>query len=232
MTSEPSSAPGGRPRLSPALVVEAAVRLVDSEGLEALSMRRLAASMGTEAMSLYRHVPSRAALLDAMVEEVVDELYGDPEVQLRPVDGWGWEEYLTRLAHGLRRLALRHFHLFPLVATRPPAAPWVRPPLRSLRWVEALLDALLSRGFREADAVYAYRAFTGFLLGHLLLEVAALGANTSPVSEEEIAPAPSSPLDGYPLLQRLREPLSAHDFAEEFEHSLGNLLERLQERVR
>jgi hypothetical protein len=67
--------------------------------------------------------------------------------------------------------------LLPLVASRPVEAPWLRPPLRSLTWVEAFLDGPLSEGFSDQAAVAAYRAFTSFLLGHMLLEVAALGAD-------------------------------------------------------
>src|SRR3712207_7946930 len=55
--------------------------------------------------------------LDAVVESVVDELYGDPHVHLEAHAGW--VDYLHRLAHGLRRIALAHPEVFPLVATRP-----------------------------------------------------------------------------------------------------------------
>src|SRR5918994_3229853 len=55
-------------------ILEAAVRFVDSEGLEALSMRKLGAELGVEAMSLYNHVPNKGALLDGMVEVLLGEL--------------------------------------------------------------------------------------------------------------------------------------------------------------
>ena len=101
-------------------------------------MRRLGAELGVEAMALYRYVPSRSDLLDGVVEAVVDELYADPEVHLLPQNSW--QEFVIRLAHGVRRMALAHPGAFPLVATRPPAAPWVCPPLRSLRWIESFLE--------------------------------------------------------------------------------------------
>ena len=56
-----------------------------------------------------------------------------------------------------------------------PEAPWLRPPLRSIDWVEDFLDGLISEGFTDESAVAGYRAFTSFLLGHLLLEVATHG---------------------------------------------------------
>ncbi|MCW2714500.1 MAG: TetR family transcriptional regulator [Frankiales bacterium] len=176
-------------------------------------------------MALYRYVPSRSDLLDGVVETVVDELYADPEVHLLPQHSW--QEYVIRLAHGVRRMALAHPEAFPLVATRPPAAPWVRPPLRSLRWIESFLQGLLSQGFSRADAVHAYRAFSSFLLGHLLLELSALGVDTGPV-EEEAHPTPGVELlADYPLLAELAPGLAEFHFDAEFDEALHNLLDRL-----
>ena len=86
----------------------------------------------------------------------------------------GWRPYLSGMARGVRRYALAHPHAFPLVATRPPGAPWVNPPLRSLRWVEAMLRGLAGEGFSDEQVLFTYRAFNGFLLGHLLLETSAM----------------------------------------------------------
>jgi AcrR family transcriptional regulator len=123
-------------------------------------------------MSLYRYVQDRDELFDAVVERIVNELADDPEVQLRPVNGW--RPYLTGMAHGVRRYARAHPHAFPLVATRPPAAPWVNPPLRSLRWVEAMLNGLAAEGFTDEQVLFTYRTFNSFLLGSLLLETSAM----------------------------------------------------------
>jgi hypothetical protein len=53
------------------------------------------------------------------------------------------------------------------VATRPPSAPWVNPPLRSLRWVESMLTGLAKEGFSDEQVLFTYRTFNGFLLGYL-----------------------------------------------------------------
>jgi AcrR family transcriptional regulator len=123
-------------------------------------------------MSLYRYVQDRNELFDVVVERIVNELADDPDVQLRPVDGW--RPYLTGMAHGVRRYARAHPHAFPLVATRPPTAPWVNPPLRSLRWVEAMLTGLAGEGFSDEQVLFTYRTFNSFLLGYLLLETSAM----------------------------------------------------------
>ena len=167
----------GRPRrpgrgLSLDRIVTATLELVDEQGIGAATMRAVSSRLGVRSMSLYRYVQDRDELFDAVVERIVNELADDPEVQLRPVDGW--RPYLTGMAHGVRRYARAHPHAFPLVATRPPTAPWVNPPLRSLRWVEAMLTGLAAEGFTDEQILFTYRTFNSFLLGYLLLETSAM----------------------------------------------------------
>jgi AcrR family transcriptional regulator len=220
----PAGAPNsGRGGLDQRRILGAAVEFIDEHGLRELTMRRLGAHLGGEGMALYRYVPGREALLDGVVEVVVDELYGDPDVHLEA--NAGWVDYLHRLAHGLRRIALAHPEVFPLVATRPPAAPWVRPPLRSLRWIESMLQVMTSAGFSDDAAAAAYRAFSSFLLGHLLLEVSARGVETGPVEEPDVAPVDD--LSSYPTLRRLESQLSEDNAAQDFEEALEALLDRV-----
>ncbi len=135
-------------------------------------MRAVAGRLGVRATSLYPYIDSRDGLFDAVVERIVNELGDDPEVQGEPVQGW--RPYLHAMAHGVRRYARRHPHAFPLVATRPPSAPWINPPLRSVRWVEAMLRSLAGEGFTDEQVLFTYRAFNSFLLGYLLLETSAM----------------------------------------------------------
>jgi AcrR family transcriptional regulator len=218
-----ASAGSGRAALDQRRILGSAVEFIDAHGLRELTMRRLGAHLGVEAMALYRYVPGREALLDGVVEVVVDELYGDPDVHLEAAGGW--QDYLQRLAHGLRRIALAHPEVFPLVATRPPAAPWIRPPLRSLRWIESFLQAMTSCGFSDDAAAAAYRAFSSFLLGYLLLEVSEQGVETGPVEEPEVPP--TTDLGPYPALRRMEPLLSEHRAAEDFELALEALLDRI-----
>ncbi len=206
-------------------VLAAAVETIDTNGLREFSMRQVASRLGVEAMALYHYVHGREDLLDGIVEYVIDDLYGDPDVHMDTDD---WQDYLVRLAHGVRRIALAHPLLFPLIATRPPSAPWVRPPLRSLRWMESFLETLHRCGFSDSASVASYRAFSSFLLGHLLLEVSAQGAETSPIEQEPPEAPKLADLDGYPRLQTLEPELSQDHSVEEFEESLENLIDRLQ----
>jgi AcrR family transcriptional regulator len=217
--------PSARTPLSRERIVGAAVAFIDVHGLPSLSMRRLGKELNVEAMSLYRYVPGREDLLDAVVDTIVDEMYDDEDVLVEPRDGW--QDFLQRLAHGVRRVALTHPLAFPLVASRPPEAPWLRPPLRNLRWVETFLDGLVEEGFAEPAAVASYRAFTSFLLGHLLLEVSTRGADIGPLDVLDDGATDNPSLEGFPRIRRLRRSLSEDHSAAEFEESLENLLDRL-----
>lgn len=220
--AEPASS---RAPLSRERVVGAAVAFIDESGLPGLSMRRLGERLGVEAMSLYRYVAGREVLLDAVVETIMAEMSTDEEVLDVPRDGW--QDFLQRLAHGVRRVALTHPQAFPLVASRPVEAPWLRPPLRSLRWVEVFLEGLRSEGFSDHAAVAAYRAFSSFLLGHLLLEVASLGADIGPLDVLDQGEEMDRSLADYPTVRRLRGSLAEDHSALEFEDSLEELLNRI-----
>lgn len=206
-------------------VVVAALEFIDSEGLAGLSMRRLGTRLGVEAMSLYRHVPGKDELLDAVVEHLVSEMRADELVPDTP--DYGWQDFLQRLAHGVRRVALAHPKAFPLIASRPPEAPWLRPPLRSLDWVELFLSGLIAEGFSPEAAALSYRSFTSFLLGNLLLEVAIRGADIGPLDLADDAPSGRDELDEFPTLKRLRPYLSEDQASVEFEEALEELIERI-----
>lgn len=224
-TAYSSAGQGRPPQLSRELIVDAATSFIDEEGLRQLTMRKLGAWCGVEAMALYRYVSGRDELITAIVDRVIDTLYDD-QLRSRHEEDGGWQDYLQRLAHGVREIALAHPELFPLIATRPPQAPWVRPPLRSLRWMETFLDTLLGYGFDDDGAVATYRAFTTFLLGQLLLEVAARGTALGPIDATD--EDSSADLTDYPNLLRLQGQLSQDHGAAEFEEALENLLDRLE----
>jgi TetR/AcrR family tetracycline transcriptional repressor len=212
------------------VIVRAALDSIDRNGAQGLTMRGLALDLGVEAMSLYRYVAGREDLLEAVVALLLEGLT-DLDEQL----GKTWQGYLQGLAHAVRRIAVEHPAAFPLVATRHPAAPWLRPPLRSLELVDDFLSTLSGFGFTDEQVVSTYRAFTGFLLGNLLLEVAVRGAETSPVEEpldEGKATVPNRDgkvdLSGSPAVARFQPLLSVDRSAEEFEVSLETLLDRLE----
>lgn len=224
------SSPGTR--LSRALIVGRAIEMIDHDGVSSLTMRSLGSALGVEAMSLYRYVNGREDLLEGVVESLVGSIEVEPGARMEPNDGW--QAFLQWFAHDVRRLALEHPAAFPLIATRHPSAPWLRPPLRSLRIVEAFLDGLRDRGFTDRQAVDAYRSFSSFLLGHLLLECAMAGAETSFAEEPVDEGGANLPNDDgrldlgdYPTVARLQPQLTEDHTEAEFEEALEHLLVRM-----
>jgi AcrR family transcriptional regulator len=153
-----------KPRLTRELVLSAALELVDAEGLDALTMRRLGQVLGRDPMSLYRYAENRAALLDGVSELVLNEL------AIFPADPY-WKAQLRRIAHDLRLLALRHPNVIPLLVTRPLSTPLGLRPLGTVRPLEQILALLIDAGFAPVDALHVYRAYYGFLYGHILNEL-------------------------------------------------------------
>ncbi|MEI2777011.1 MAG: TetR/AcrR family transcriptional regulator C-terminal domain-containing protein [Tetrasphaera sp.] len=221
-----------RAGLSRAKILHAAIAFVDKHDLAALSMRRLGQELGVEAMALYYYVNGRDDLLEGIVELLMEEVRVPPRTPLGPADGW--QAYVIAFAQSVRESAIEHPKLFPLVATRPPEAPWLRPPLRHLPMVEDFLQALVIRGLSDDAAAQVYKIFAAFLLGHLLLEVSLRGAELVVVDDldDGQGQAPVSDLFAdYPTLTRLQGPLAAHDPDAEFGDALEALLERLEREV-
>ena len=100
------------PTLTAERIREEALRLIDEDGIDAFSTRRLGAALGCEAMAIYWYYPSKDALLDAVVEAMVAHL------PIEPGGTADWIDALRRLAHAYRRLAHQHPNTFPLLATR------------------------------------------------------------------------------------------------------------------
>ncbi len=156
----PSRRPLRRGSLSRERIVDAAVELVERDGVDALTMRRLAAHIGCEPMSLYKHVDHK----DALVELVVEQVLADFEPPAAALD---WRDRLRGIGAELRRIAIGHPHVFPLLALRLPSTSVALAP------VEATLVALRSSGLRDDDVVSAFWALTAYTTGALLAETAA-----------------------------------------------------------
>lgn len=221
-----------RDRLDRDRIVAAALDYIDRHGAQGLSMRALAHELDVVPMALYRHIRGREDLLEAVVSVLLAGVRRDLDDELAKT---GWQGYLQTLANSVRRIAVEHAAAFPLVATRHPSAPWLRPPLRSIELVEHFLTTLGGHGFTDEQTVNTYRAFSSFLLGQLLLEATTRGAETSPVEvafDEGDAQVPQQDglvdLDTTPTVARLRPLLSEDHSDDEFEIALETLLDRLE----
>lgn len=233
MTSDVSStsAPTTGKGLSRPLIVQSAIEAIDRSGFQNLTMRGLGRDLGVEAMALYRYVSGREDLLEAVVAQLLDGLH--ERIDSQPAQSW--QGYLQSFAHAVRTIATVHPAAFPLIATRHPAAPWLLPPLRSLDLVEHFLSTLSSFELTDHQVVAAYRSFSSFLLGNLLLEAAVRGADLAPDGapiDEGDAQAPENDgqisLDRAPTISRCQGLLSEDRSDEEFEAALESLLDRME----
>jgi TetR/AcrR family transcriptional regulator, tetracycline repressor protein len=201
----------GRQPLSRRRVLEEAVRLVDREGLEALTMRRLGAELGVEAMSLYNHVPNKSALLDGMVEVLLGEL------EIPPKDR-SWEERIREGYRAFRRLAHEHPYVFPLLVARPPDT------MDGVWLVEEFLRTLQEAGFGKERALHAFRALSSYTFGYAMAEIRgfALEPDGSRLGAHRLSP------DEFPRLSELKPQLEEVDHDAEFEFGLDLILDGLQ----
>jgi AcrR family transcriptional regulator len=147
-----------REPISREAIVTAAIRLLDREGLVALSMRRLAEELGTGAATLYWHVGSKDGLLDL----VFDELIG--EEQVPDPDPSRWQEQLKDIARAQRRVSLRHPYLVRISIGRIPMGP------NALRLSERVLAILRAGGLPPRLAVQGYLLLISTVNGFTLDE--------------------------------------------------------------
>jgi TetR/AcrR family tetracycline transcriptional repressor len=132
-------------------LVDAALGIVDTEGLAALTMRRLAAAVGVEAMSLYYHVPHKEALLDATVERMRSEM------RLPATAPSDWADALEAIFVEYRRVLAAHPNMLPLAARR------------TDRTGASGLLYLIDQGVANEDAVELYQSLVAFTIGYSML---------------------------------------------------------------
>jgi AcrR family transcriptional regulator len=201
--------------LSRERVLAAALRMADGEGIEALSMRKLAQELGVKAMSLYNHVTNRDDILDGIVDLVISEI----EVPDRALD---WKEAMRRRAISTHAVLLRHPWATTTMVSR------VNVGSAMLRYVDATLGCLREAGFSYEMADRGWNAIDSHIYGFTLQEL------NFPFEPGEYSEAAQNfvsflPSDRYPYLNQL-----THDVMEgrynglhDFEFGLELILDGL-----
>jgi AcrR family transcriptional regulator len=211
------AAASGSDKITREVVLAAALEIIDRDGVEALSMRRLAAALDRDPMIIYRHAANKAALLDGAAEAVLAQLKvdrSDPD----------WAAQLRTVARNYRQLALTHPHVVPLLVTRPLATPLALRPFGTLRPLEDVLTLLTRAGFTGPDALHIYRALFGFLNGHILDELQELVEKPDETDDLLRLGLHRLPIGEFPLLRSLASTLACYDGAAELERGLDILL--------
>jgi AcrR family transcriptional regulator len=204
-----------RPPLSKERVLHAAIALADADGIEALSMRRLARELGVEAMSLYNHVANKDEILAGIIELVAGE------IEL-PSDA-DWKTAMRRNAISARDVFLRHRWATALWTTRQSGGP------ARLRYSDWMLGTLRRAGFPKELIYHAFHILESYVQGYTLQQL------NFPYSGEELAGLAAGfleqlPADEYPdLVEHVMQHLEPHHGDEGgFELGLDLILDGLE----
>jgi AcrR family transcriptional regulator len=210
-----NSDPSPQIPLSRERILRMAIFIADKGGIESLSMRKLAAELGVQAMSLYNHVANKDDLLDGIVDIVVSEI----EV---PDLGIEWKMAMRRRANSAHEMLLRH--------------PWATMPIVSrvnvgpamLRYLDATLGCLCEAGFSVERVDRAWNAIDSHIYGFTLqqLNFPFEAAEYSQVAKDYL---PNIPADKYPYINRLTQQIVAGDYdgIHDFEFGLELILNGL-----
>ncbi len=179
-------------------IIDAALELGDAQGVEAISMRRVAASLGIQAMSLYNHIANKEELLGALHERLILEIH-------LPGDCGSWQEALRQAARGYRDVAVAHPSLFVLLATRPLGTD------REFTHVAPTLSCLDQEGLSAEQQLFIVDVFFNSLNGYLLADVAPV-----PGHPDVANPALDTPQGEVPPLIKLVASMATTKQGEEY----------------
>jgi AcrR family transcriptional regulator len=207
-----------RVRLSRERVLRAALTLADEDGIQALSMRRLARELGVEAMSLYNHVANKDDILEGMLDIVTGEI----EV---PADGADWKAALRRSAISAYEAFVRHPWACSLMHTTPRISD------ARMLWMEGVLRTLRRAGFSADLTHHAYHALDSHITGFTLWLVSMPFDSREELLDLAKAFLPQISADEYPYViehaqQHMAEP--SPDEPSEFEFGLDLILDGLE----
>jgi AcrR family transcriptional regulator len=153
------AARGPRPARSRADIATAAIRVADADGIEAVSLRRIAGELGTGTTSLYRYIANKEELFDLMIDNAIGE-------RQPPAPTGDWRADLRAIAYEHRAMALRHPWLATLPATRPTLGP------NSLAWLEATFATVGVLGLAPDETLARVGTLLTFVRGHVIDELA------------------------------------------------------------
>lgn len=194
-------------RLTHEKIRKGALDLIDEEGLESFSTRKLGARLGCEAMAIYWYYPSKDALLDAVVDELMSRI---GRIERAEKD---WVEALRQVARAYRGLARKHPNAFPLIATR-------RFTTESTHaFLERLFELAHTQGVDDRTTARFFRAVSAYCSGIALNELAA-----------RRAPNDAKARAAFPRLGAVSKWLEPEHFDDLFEFGLDVLLRDLSNR--
>jgi TetR/AcrR family transcriptional regulator, tetracycline repressor protein len=218
--SPPRRGAGQRAGLSCGPVLEAARRIAEEEGVDRLTMRRLAAELGVMPNALYTYFPHKEALLDALLDDLLAGI--DPG---DPAEG-DWRDGLVRVMDSSRRLLLAHPRLAPVFLARPGLGP------NAARLGEITFELLRRGGLEGERAVEAFRILLIYSLGFAAFQAPRLQSDSVGRTREVEATFAGLPEDRFPGMRRLAGPLADPTTDRHFHTGLRWLLDGLSAQSR
>ena len=210
-----------RPRREPLTrdrIIQAALLIMDEEGLDAVTMRRVGRELGVEAMSLYNHVRDKEDILDRITETVLGGL------RVPKADDWAESARLT--AREFRRVLLAHPGVMTLLTERD--KPFTN--ADSLQMYERVFDLFRTAGLSEAETAQAFHVFGGYILGSVTLELGLMvGSPKDDEHHQEMAQLVASA--DLPRMQEVMPYLIDCDLDAQFDFGLDLMLEGLRSRI-
>ena len=199
-------------------VIDVAVTMADAGGLESVTMRKLGTELGVEAMSLYKHVANKEALLDGMIDRVHSEI-------TLPVPGTAWRRAMTRRARSIREVLARHPWANGRMASSTSPGP------ATLRHHDAMIGTLRQAGFSLVMAAHAFSALDAYIYGFALVERSLPVDDPSQTADVARDMARRFLMEDYPHLaefsaEHLMRP--GYDYAKEFPFGLDIILDGLE----
>ncbi|MFE4057624.1 TetR/AcrR family transcriptional regulator C-terminal domain-containing protein [Streptomyces sp. NPDC059096] len=210
---------GRRLGLTREKVIAAALKVIDRDGHDSFSLRRLATELDVEAMSLYNHVPNKEAILDGVADLLLSG------IDFSGADTGSWQDRIRAHAVAFRAAARRHPKAFPLVCVRPTRS---RASLESIR---SALSGLAELGLSPQEQVHALRGYVAYIVGTLMRELDSaitLGTVDPGQVRQRIDGITAT---GDPLLTATAPHLAVSDHEVEFHYGLELLIAGLATRA-
>jgi AcrR family transcriptional regulator len=215
----------GREPITREAIVEVGLRLLDSDGLDELTMRRLADELDTGAASLYWHVGSKDGLLELIFDRVIGE------VDIPEPDPSRWQAQLKEVAYAAREMILRHRDVVRISIGRIPMGP------NALRVSEGIFAILRAGGVPDPLAVTAHHLLFAIINGFTLDETTDLGVEIEGPMDEQSASAARDyvaalPQEQFPNLLAVAEHFGQADNDQSFGLLIDVFVDGLAQRIR
>jgi len=197
-------------------IIEVAIAFADEHGVEALSMRKLGAELGVEAMSLYNHVDNKDDIYDGMIDFVVGAIP-------LPDEDTVWQNAIRALGTDAMEQFSAHPWVAPLMMTRGMFGP------AALRFMDRVLAVLSNAGFTDEDTHHAWQMLASHTMGYTFQQATNPGAIDDKFDGLDVLVAQLA--EEFPHVARLAPLLAQCEFRHEFEFGLDIIIDGLEARL-